>query len=112
MNSKRTLSLHFASFCTQTSPAGISRGKTNSSTVNYCSRENLSTLWQYLLLQIYKTLPNLTLPDQFSIPNPATTILPQATNPDDFKNKISCHMIFVESPKIWQNEFGTAKVQL
>jgi hypothetical protein len=33
--------------------------------------ENISTLWQYLLLQLYKTLPNLTLPDQFSIPFPS-----------------------------------------
>ena len=35
--------------------------------------ENISTLWQYLLLQLYKTIPNLILPNQFSIPfsNPA-----------------------------------------
>ena len=32
--------------------------------------ENISTLWQYFLLQFYKTSPNLTLPDQMSIPFP------------------------------------------
>ena len=32
--------------------------------------EIVGTLWQYLLLQIYKTLPNLTLLNQFSIPFP------------------------------------------
>ena len=36
--------------------------------------ENISTLWQYLLLlQFYKTLPNLTLSNQFSIPFPSPT---------------------------------------
>ena len=35
--------------------------------------KNISTLWQCLFLQLYKTLHYLTLPDQFSIPflNPA-----------------------------------------
>ena len=32
--------------------------------------ENISALWQYLLLQLHKTLPHQTLPDQFSIPFP------------------------------------------
>ena len=57
--------------------------------------ENISILWQYLQLQLNKTLPNITLPDQFSItcPNPArdslTLALPggnltQAPNLDTF----------------------------
>ena len=32
--------------------------------------ENINTLCQYLFLQRYKTLPHLTVPDQFSIPFP------------------------------------------
>ena len=52
--------------------------------------ENISTVWQNLLLQLYKTLPNLTLPDQISIPFPNTAggthpshRIP-ASNPDNF----------------------------
>ena len=71
-----------------------------------------------LLLQLYKTLPNLTLPDQSSIPfpnpavgthpSPAGNILPQPLTlkfnllPDDFLRT---------SSKFGKNEFGTAKVQ-
>ena len=56
--------------------------------------ENISTFWQYLLLQLNKTLPNLTLPYQFSIPfpnlaggthpSPARGHLTPAPNPDYF----------------------------
>ena len=65
--------------------------------------ENISTLWQYLLLQLYKTLPNLTLPNQLSIPfpNPAGgtltlallgAILPTPVTQTPFK--ISCQITF------------------
>ena len=48
--------------------------------------ENISTLWQYLFSQLYKTLLNLTLPDQFSIhfPSLAEGYLTPASNPDSF----------------------------
>ena len=59
--------------------------------------KNINTLCQYLLLQIYKTLPNLTLPDHFSIPvpypskgthpSPAWGHLTPASNPDNLKFK-------------------------
>ena len=72
--------------------------------------ENVSTLWQYLLLHLYKTLPNLALPDQFSIPSPypvggtypspARGILTPAPNPDNSKlNKLPEIL-----PKIWQKQ--------
>ena len=55
--------------------------------------ENINTLFQYLLFPLNKTLPNLTLPDQNSIPfpNPAGGTHPRpawghltpAPNPDN-----------------------------
>ena len=81
--------------------------------------ENISTLWQYLFLQLYKTLPNLTLPDQFSIPfpnpaggthpSPAEGLVIPAPNP---KIKLAARLFFKNFPKFGKNELGTAKIHL
>ena len=52
-------------------------------------RESISILLQYLLMKLYKTFPNLALPDQFGIPFthpiPAGGHLTPAPNPNNFK---------------------------
>ena len=76
--------------------------------------ENISTLWEYVLFQLYKTLPNqFAIPFPFPAggihPSPAGGHLTPILTQIPFINQIS-QMIFKNYPKFGKNEFGTTKV--
>jgi len=78
--------------------------------------QNISILSHHLWLQLYKPLPNLTLPDQYNIPFPKPTgsHTTPAPNPDKLLklNYLTVKWFFKNFQNNFQNKYGTTKVQL
>lgn len=73
--------------------------------------ENITKLDQYLFFQLSKTLSNLILPDQFSIPCPYPSLTGRHFTPKKLFNKLP-DFSFQAFQKIWQTLLWDYKISV